>query len=702
MAAIQKLRDKSTLLTVFIGIALLAFIITGLDHSMFNSRGENVIAEIDKQKYAYEEYQQVYEQVDAMYKNNPYMMNNPYLSDTVYNRAWKQFVDEQLVEHRVRQLGLGIFNEQHRVYGVSSEEFVDAIMGESIDREVMQFFNRYGITSLQQAEMFLADLPRVRETYPNVYEEWVMLERGVHQKLVAEKFKTLLAKSMYATTLEAEMSINERARQTDVLSVKIPFSSIPDDKVEVTDADLQAHYNKVKGKKQFEQEASVTLSYVVFDVAPTQADIEQIRQNVENKARDFQNAKNDAAFLNLNSDIKFNPTFYRKGNLSPAIDSFAFAGKKGDITPMFRESNMFMVAKISDIRFIADSAKVRHILLQGENTTKADSIKTLLEKGANFEQLVRQYSADSGSIALGGVIDWFHRDAQMVQSFKDTSFLGEKGKFYITPSEYGIHIIEILQQGLKTKEVQVQILAKAIAPSTDTRKAIKKEAVNFVSANRTVDQFNATLEKSNLVKRTATVSENQRSLPGIFESRALIRWAHQNKEKKNTVSDLFEFGDKFVVAVITDVYEKGTKSFEALKEQLRPEVVREKKVAMIKEQLSFINAQTTIQDIAAKMNVAIDTLPSTTFAQQSSTQIGYEPRVFATASILNEGQLSSPIEGNDGVFVIFATAVRTVEAGNVQVEKNMLQMRYESALRNAIMTILRDKATIKDYRIIFF
>lgn len=706
MAAIQKLRDKSGLITLFIGIALLAFIITGLDPSLFNSRAENVIAEIDKQKYPYEDYHQVQEQVESMYKNNPNMMNNPYQMDMIYGTAWQQFVDEQLIEHKVHQLGMGVFNEQHRVYGVSSEEFEDAIMGEHVDFEVMQFFSNpeTGQFEREYIQGFLANLSQVRENNPAIYEYWVGLEKRLHQKLVTEKLQTLLTKSLYATTLEAEMSINERARQTDVLSVKIPFASIPDEKVEVSDNDLQAYYNEVKGKKQFEQETSVTLSYVVFDIVPTQSDVEQIHQSIEQKAHDFQNAKNNVAFLNLNSDIKFNPTFYKKGELPVSLDSFAFGGKVNDITPVFMESNMFKVAKISDIRFAADSAKVRHILLTGENATmeRADSLKAVLEKGGNFEQMVARYSADSGSVKQGGLIDWFKK-GQMVQSFQDTSFFGEKGKFYLAPSQYGIHIIEILQQGPKSKVVQVQALAKAVIPSSDTRKAIQKEAVNFVSENRTIDQFNATLEKSNSVaKRKATVFENQRSLPGIPDSRAVIRWAHQNKASKNTVSDLFVLGDKFVVVVITDVHEKGTLSFEAVKEQLRPEVVREKKAAMIKEQLSFINAQITIQDIAAKMNVVIDTLPSTTFAQQSSIQIGSEPKVFAIASTLNEGQLSAPIAGNDGVFVIFPAAVRNVEAGNVQVEKNVLQMRSESALRNVMTTILRDKANVKDFRINFF
>ncbi|MDR0941239.1 MAG: peptidylprolyl isomerase [Bacteroidales bacterium] len=707
MAAIQKLRNKSGLITLCIGIALLAFIITGLDPSLFSSQPKNVIAEINEEEYPYESYDAVYQQVDAIYRNNPNMMGNPaQMSDMVYTVAWQQFVDEQLVKNKVHQLGIGVFNERYNVYGICAEEFEDAIMGENIDMEVRQFFSNPQTGQFERDFIanFLTNLSQVREENPAIYEYWIGLEKRLHQNRVAEKLKTMLAKSLYVTTLEAEVSINDRSRKTDVLSVQIPFSSISDDKVSVTDEDILAYYNTVKGKKQYEQETNVDISYVVFDPIATQADVEHIRQNVEGKALDFQNAKNTIAFLNLNSDIKFNPTYYKKGDLPAAIDSFAFAGKINDITPLFEDANMFKITKISDIRFAADSAKVRHILLANANASmeRADSIKALLEKGANFEQLVRQYSADSGSVALGGVIDWF-KAGQMVQPFQDSSFFGEKGKFYLAPSQYGIHIIEILQQGTKSKVVQVQTLARTITFSSETRKNVNKQAITFVSENRTADQFNAALEKSNtIVKRTATVFENQRSLPGISDSRSVIRWAHQNKAHKNEVSDIFVCGDKFVVAVVTNVHEKGAMSFEALKDQLRPDVVREKKTALIQEQLSFITTNTTIQDIAAKMNASIDTLPNTTFAQQTSVQIGNEPLVFATASTLKEGQLSAPIGGNNGVFVIVPTAIRTEPAGNVDVEKNVLGIQRETAFSNAIMQLLRDKADVKDFRINFF
>jgi hypothetical protein len=50
----------------------------------------------------------------------------------------------------------------------------------------------------------------------------------------------------------------------------------------------------------------------------------------------------------------------------------------------------------------------------------------------------------------------------MVESFQDTSFYGEKGKFYIAPSQFGLHIIEILEQGKKTKVFRYNILLRIL------------------------------------------------------------------------------------------------------------------------------------------------------------------------------------------------------------------------------------------------
>ncbi|MDR1761696.1 MAG: SurA N-terminal domain-containing protein, partial [Bacteroidales bacterium] len=180
MAAIQKLRNKSGIITLFIGIALLAFIITGLDPSLFNSQPENVIAEINGEKYPYESYYQVFEQVENQYKNNPNMMNNPYqMDDMVYNSAWQQFVNEQLIENKVKQLGLGVFNEQFNMYGISTEEFEDAVIGEHIDMEIIQNFSNpeTGQFDKQYFLTVLQNLPELKESNPQFYEYWIGFEK---------------------------------------------------------------------------------------------------------------------------------------------------------------------------------------------------------------------------------------------------------------------------------------------------------------------------------------------------------------------------------------------------------------------------------------------------------------------------------------------------------------------------------------------
>jgi len=368
------------------------------------------------------------------------------------------------------------------------------------------------------------------------------------------------------------------------------------------------------------------------------------------------------------------------------------------------EGNSYKIAKISDIRMGADSAKVRHILVTGENAMKqADSLKALIEKGADFGALAMKHSADSGSAKMGGLIDWF-KEGQMVPSFQDTSFFGVKGTIYLAPSQYGIHIIDILEQGPKAKRVQVQYLSKQIAYSQNTRKEVYKKAVEFASENRTKEQFESYLSKNPTITKKVgeKLGENERTLPGIQDSRPVIRWAHQNEEITK-VSDIFTCGDKFVIAVVSKVYEKGKMPLEDVKDQLKAEVLKEKKIAMIREKLAKFDTQkASLSEIGATYNVLALTSLNISFGMYSSPEFGMEPKVIATACLLEKGKQSQIIEGNSGVFVIKVVDRRVLEQNSdVKMEKAMITQRASSALMNAVPAILKDKAEVEDLRINF-
>lgn len=707
MSVIQKLRNKSGLITIIIGIALLSFVITGLDSSIFRSGNDNIIAEINGEEYPYEAYYEIFQQVDKQYRSNPNMAPNQQQLENIPTDAWQMFLNSKLFEKQYEVLGLGVYNDNYKMYGICDKEFEDITIGNNIDPQLQYSFTNQqtGQFDKQQLIQTLTNIKQFKEQNPEMYENWLQFERSLHTNTLLKKYSALISKGYYVTKLETEMSLQDKNSVSDIEYVKIPYESIPDKDIKVSDEDIAKYYEKVKNSKKYKQkETAVNIEYVSFDIVPTKEDILNLEKSVKEKAKDFVTAKNDAMFLNLNSDIAFDPNYYKKGTLPPKIDSFAFASSIDNITPVYLEGNTYKIAKVSDIKMAADSAKVRHILVAGNDAMKkADSLKTVIEKGADFGMMAYKYSADSGSAKMGGLIDWF-KDGQMVKSFQDTSFFGVKGKLYLAPSQYGVHIIEILDQGPKSKRVQVQFLAKNITYSQETRKEVYKKAVQFASENRTKQQFNAYLAKNPAItKRIAeNVAENERFIPGVFETRDVIRWAHQNKENLDAVSDIFTCGDKFIIATIASVSEKGIVPLEVVKNDLKLEVIKEKKKELIQSKLQGITNSTPLSQIGSKFNVLVQQSQNISFAMTASPELGMEPKVFATATLLAKGAQSQAIEGNAGVYFIKVVDKRKLpNTADIKLEKQMIQQQAGSSISNAVHTILQDKAEIVDNRIKF-
>ncbi len=703
MAAIQSLRKNTWILTVVIGLAMLAFIFTGLDNSLFSSKQSNTIAEINGKEYAYDEYQSIYDMLDNQQKASGQELSYAQ-REQISTNAWTSFLTGKLFEECYTNLGLSTFKENLKVYGISDEEIEDITVGENIDPELQYYFTnpQTGAFDKNMLINVLSNLSAAKENNPEFYTNWIQFEKALHENTLRRKYVSLVSNGIYYTKLEAENSAQTKNNQFDINYIRIPYESIADSTIAVNDKELETFYKTISHEKRFEQEAGVTLEYITYDIVPTAEDIKAIEESVVAKAEGFKNNKNDAVFLNLNSDEKFNPTYNKKGSLAASLDSFAFNGNLGDITPIYFENNSFKIAKISDIRMGADSAKVRHILVDGENALKTiDSLKSLIENGADFAALARQYSKDSASGINGGIIDWF-KEGEMVPSFQDSSFFGEKGKLYVAPSTYGVHLIQILEQGPKSKKVQVQTLSKAITYSQATRSHVYQNAVKFVSENRTKEAFEAATEnnKSLVLKYANNTQEDQRVIPGIDDSRQVIRWAHQNKEKVGEVSEIFRCGDKFLIAVIASVEEEGIAKLDQVKDIVTEEYRKEQKKKQILDELKNVK-YTTLESLSQAKALNIQPSTNLSFATMSGLGIGVEPVLFATLSTMGEKAISNPIAGERGVYVAQITAKKVADITTPEKEIVGQRQRNASSITNNIYKILEDKAEIEDNRLNF-
>jgi peptidyl-prolyl cis-trans isomerase D len=362
---------------------------------------------------------------------------------------------------------------------------------------------------------------------------------------------------------------------------------------------------------------------------------------------------------------------------------------------------------------LPDSVEARHILLQVNTQEEflsqqalADSLKTLIENGANFATLAQQYSTDQGSAMLGGELGWFGR-GQMVKPFEDAAFNNAKNEVSVVASQFGLHIIQTTNRGPLSKQVQIASLVRNVVPSTQTYQDTYAQASKFAGENTNAAQFNKAVTEDKLNKRVATVGENDRDIAGLENARTLIRAAYESK-KGNIImttqgSPIFELGDNFVIAVLTEVTEEGEPSLESVKPRVELAVLKEKKADFLAEKAkAALQGKTDLQAVASDLNATVQSASNIDFTSFSVPGLGMEPAVIGTATSLGVDKISEPVKGNNGVYVLKVTSVNQLNNDNVEAEKTRLAQNINFRATSQAFEAQRKASEIVDKRSKFY
>ncbi|HBF88384.1 MAG TPA: hypothetical protein DDX39_07040 [Bacteroidales bacterium] len=703
MATLQKIRNKGGLLiAIIIGLALLAFILGDFlkkGPSSFSS-SEYELAEISGNSIPYQLYQQKLEELIENTKRNSGSENiDEATMETIREQAWESILRENVMDAEYEKLGLGI----------SSDELFDIVQGNNIHPQVQQIpiFKNQETGQFDRALVirFLKNLDQDESGLAR--SSWLAFEEALAQTQVMDKYNTLIKKGLYVTKDQAMAELNERNIKSNVAFVVEKYTTISDSAVSVTDQELKAYYDKNSYK--YEQEAERVVEYVIFEVKPSKEDFEEADKWINSIKPDFIETADDKQFVNLNSDVAFVDKYYKQGELTEQLDTVLFNAEIGATYGPYFEGNSYKIAKLAEVKMLSDTVKARHILIRPDQNTgdyskaKAtiDSLKTLVENGANFEELAMKYGSD-GTAAEGGDLGWFKRE-DMVAPFNDSCFFAKVGDIKTAVTQFGVHLIKVEGKGPETKKVQVAVLERVVAPSQKTYDVFYGEASQFAGLNNTYDKFDKAINEKALAKRvTPPLKETDKTIAGLEAPREIVRWAY-NTATKGSVSDVFELGNKFVVATLTEVKEKGIAPFEQIKEELTVEVKKEKKAKTIIDK--FNSAMTTsknIQDIAANLGLRVDTAENVSFSSFSMPGIGVEPKVIVNAVELEKDKLSAPVQGNTGVYLLHVFGKTENTETETKAEAARLTSGTQSRVDYEVYEALKKVADIKDYRIKFF
>ena len=655
MATLQNIRKRGPLIAIVVGLALFAFIVgdmvRGAD-SMFGKSKFNV-AVINGEALTIQEYNlKVSETEEYVKLIQGKTTIDSEMSSRVRSNVWDMLVRQYVLLNTIEELGIG----------VHPDELSDMVMGSHIDPIVKQTI--VNPNTGQFDKNYLIQVLKNMDNDPTIKQIWLYIEREVKENRIYNKYFNLVEKGLYVTTLETKNNFNERNHIVDIEFVAKKYETISDSSITVSDEELKTYYEE--NKQKFEQDEARDIVYLTFDVIPTKEDSLIIYEEITGNLEKFSTTENLEEYININSDVQIQNYYYRKGELMNAgLDTTIFATDSNIVYGPYQENQYYKLAKLIDIaEQRPDSVTARHILISPQNPAVqtedrakeiADSIKTLIDNGEDFDVLVMKHTDDSGTKDKGGKYEDFTEATNFVPEFKDFCFENNTGDIEVIKTQYGYHIIEIMEQSKKIEKRKIVFLQLEIIPTKETYDDLYTEAAKFSGENNNEEKFLAAIDEQGLTRKDATdVTQATIVIPGIEETREIVRWIFANE--KGTVSPVIGSGERYLVALLSDVREKGIATFEQMKEFVTAEIRKEKKAEQI---IADMKSQDTkdFELLAISMKTTVMTARNVSFNAFQIVGAGYEPTILALISTLEENIPFGPIKGKNAVYMIKATSI---------------------------------------------
>jgi len=702
MATLQKIRNRAGIaIAIFIGVALAAFILGDLFKSSSSiMRGKQMeLAEIDGKSVTYPEFQSKVTELEEIYKMNSGKTSlDAQTSEQIKEQTWQSLVRSLTMKDIYENLGIG----------VSSPELFDMVQGKNPHAIIQSIFKDPNTGTINRGALIQFLKYQQSNSTGKERSYWLFIENQIIEERSFSKYNTLLSKGLYVTTDEAKDDLKGRNHQTNIQFVGKTYSSMSDSTVKVSDDELKAYYEK--NKEKYKQENNRNIEYVSFPVVASKADEDKLIKWINDIKAEFATVEDPAAFVNINSDVPFDASYFKKEELPAEIGEFAFAGKIGDIYGPYKDNKNWKIAKIQRFEELPDSVEARHILVKvnsqaelAKATAKIDSIKNLIViKGQKFEDIAKAMSDDTGSAANGGSLGWMRR-GMMVKPFEDAAFFGKANDLQVVKTQFGIHLLQVTNRGKTVPNVQLAIINRIIEPSSQTYQATYTAASKFASENQDIKKFDAAIVAQGLNKKIANIRENDKDIAGLENSRVLIRAAYKAKVgsliESTEGTPIFELGNQFVIATMTGEQEKGIASYLSIKPTVEQEVKKGKKAQQLIEKMT---GKSDLNQLASDLRVTVGEAQNINFETYSIPGVGAEPAIAGAATALDANKVSKPVAGLNGVYVVKVTNVIQGTDSDLKADKQRLAASVNYRTNMLGFEALRENAKIVDKRSKFY
>ena len=735
MAIIGKIRSKSGLLVGIIGIALLSFILGDYQNFFGSGEGEYGIGTVYGEKIDANKYNETNGKVQDQDRGQAQKEQKEYAEADIEassDKAWNFLVDSTILRREYDALEVSVSDREFNAYlmatdgfpileDLSAQFFTDSLTGLVSEKSTVE--------GRQKLKLTIDKLKASKE--PQAVQQWKGTKQYYTDRRKQEKYLALLDQGAYVTKLEAEAEYLAQKETKNISFVARRYDEIKDISVKISESELKNYYEEHKSDKKYANRSS-SREVKLFDVsvAPSRKDSLMFNKNLNILKTTFLQSTNDSIFVAKNSDrnIYFSDkraTAVPEGNEKankfqsyPAIlDSIFKAASIGQIVGPYTMQENVIISKV--IGFTPTRLKARHLLIS-TNSSKDEKVIAAKRKTAdsllkvintnNFTELVTKYTEDPGSKTTGGLYENF-LEAEMVKEFGAFCATQAIGKIGVVKTDFGFHIIEVLERDA-TKFPLLVSVSKTFKASIETIENKESEITNILyKLDRSISKVEDPIKKSNLFDtivarskyfpRSIVIEDNSPKVTGFTTAAASNKILELAYAEEASVGNLTSYPikdkDKYVIAMISSIKEKGEPKYEHIKVKMEGDLLIEKKAKKLINQMIKYKSMSTL---AKAFNTTIMNA-EISFSNPQITGGGYEPEIIGAlfASVIKDKKRTVPLKGKTGVYVILVDKTnKAPSAANYKIERDQMYTALKGSVQGQALGALRKKADIVDNR----
>ena len=700
MAVLNKIRQRSIFLIIIIALALFSFVLADvIQNGGFSSqKSQTTVATVNGVDISREEFAR---KVDNARQN----MGANAGSTQAMQMAWNNELRRILLQEQYEEIGIRA--EASQIESAMEQAFAGN----------PQFQNEAGMLDYGRVRQYINN---IRANAPEQYDQWV-------ESIKQRAYLNMVRAGVGATVTEGELDYRMQNDNVNIQYVQIPYTTIGDDTVEVSEAEI-ADYVK-KNPKEFEVDATVDIQYVLFNEEPSSADDEVVKEELQALLRErveynaasqtndtlpaFKDVTDHATFVAQYSEGEFN-NFWQFKNQLPENENTEriFSMEVGETYGPYKVGNQYRLAKVIDEAQLHDSIKVSHILVswedlqmaQGVTRTKeearelADSLLNVVKRNSDsLVDLAVEFSDDPSAQSNNGDLGYLS-PGSTVEPFDDFMIDNPAGSQGVVETQFGYHVISVEEKKNKQRAIKVATITRTVYPSEETMSILFNEATQFERQANEGDFVDAANALNLDVRPVNKIEELQENIPGIGANRAIVSWAFEEGVESGAIKR-FSVGGDYAIVQVTAKNKKGLMSVAEASSKVTPILRKQKKAKQIMESTT----SSSLEDLAAEKNTQVKTASAINMQNPTIADAGTEPKVVGAAFGLKAGETSDLIEGEKGVYKIRVTAINKADGmDSYQGFVEQLTNKANTNINANVFEALKEKAEIEDRRANFY